>query len=82
MIYDNITKAVFLRRPNRIISEVEIGGHKEIAHVKNCDLELRKKLFELGAGDCIDEDTYKDTNKDPWKRFILKLKELIDKEEQ
>ncbi|MBR7021825.1 MAG: DNA/RNA nuclease SfsA [Lachnospiraceae bacterium] len=35
MIYDNITKAVFLRRPNRFISEVEIDGHKEIAHVKN-----------------------------------------------
>ena len=53
-----------------------------IMYHKNCDLELRKKLFELGAGDCIDEDTYKDTNKDPWKRFILELKELIDKEEQ
>ena len=53
-----------------------------IMYHRNCDLELRKKLFELGAGDCIDEDTYKDANKDPWKRFILELKELIDKEEQ
>lgn len=53
-----------------------------IMYHKNCDLELRKKLFELGAGDCIDDDTYKDTNKDPWKRFILELKEMIEKEEQ
>ena len=49
---------------------------------KNCDLALRKKLFELGAGDCIDEDTYKDTKKDPWKQFILELDEMIKKEEQ
>ncbi len=48
---------------------------------KNCDLALRKKLFELGAGDCIDEKTYIDTDKDPWKRFILELKDMIEKEE-
>lgn len=29
MIYKNITKAVFLKRPNRFIAEVEIDGHKE-----------------------------------------------------
>ena len=49
---------------------------------KNCDLALRKKLFELGAGDCIDEKTYIDTDKDPWKRFILELKDMIEKEEK
>lgn len=53
-----------------------------IMYHKNCDLALRKKLFEFGAGDCIDKDTYKDTNKDPWKRFILELKEMIEKEEK
>ncbi len=53
-----------------------------IMHHKNCDLALRKKLFELGAGDCIDESTYIDTKKDPWKLFILELKEMIEKEEQ
>ncbi len=52
-----------------------------IMHHKNCDLALRKKLFELGAGDCIDEKTYIDTDKDPWKRFILELKDMIEKEE-
>ena len=52
-----------------------------IMHHKNCDLALRKKLFRLGAGDCIDEDTYKNTDKDPWKRFILELDDLIKKEE-
>lgn len=49
---------------------------------KNCDLALLKKLFELGGGDCIDEDTYKDTKRDPWKQFILELDDMIKKEEQ
>ena len=53
-----------------------------IMHHKNCDYSLRKQLFRLGAGDCIDENTYNDTNKDPWKRFILELDEMIKKEEQ
>ncbi len=35
MRYKNITKAKFLRRPNRFIAEVEIDGEKEIVHVKN-----------------------------------------------
>ena len=33
--YDNITKAVFVNRPNRFIAEVELGGHIETVHVKN-----------------------------------------------
>lgn len=35
MIYKNTTKAIFLKRPNRFIAEVEINGHKETVHVKN-----------------------------------------------
>ncbi len=35
MIYDNVIKAVFVKRPNRFIAEVDIGGRREIAHVKN-----------------------------------------------
>ncbi len=35
MIYDNIARAKFIRRPNRFIAEVEIGGRKETVHVKN-----------------------------------------------
>lgn len=35
MEYDNITRATFLRRPNRFIAEVEINGRKETVHVKN-----------------------------------------------
>ena len=35
MKYDNITRAVFLKRPNRFIAEVDLEGHKEIVHVKN-----------------------------------------------
>lgn len=35
MKYDNITRATFLKRPNRFIAEVEIVGQKEIVHVKN-----------------------------------------------
>ncbi len=33
--YDNITKAVFVNRPNRFIAEVELGGQIETVHVKN-----------------------------------------------
>ena len=35
MRYDNITRAVFLKRPNRFIAEVEIEGLRETVHVKN-----------------------------------------------
>ncbi|MCR5022937.1 MAG: DNA/RNA nuclease SfsA [Lachnospiraceae bacterium] len=35
MKYDNITKAIFIRRPNRFIAEVDIDGHRETVHVKN-----------------------------------------------
>ena len=35
MKYNNITEAKFISRPNRFIAEVEIGGRKEIVHVKN-----------------------------------------------
>ena len=35
MKYDNITRAVFIKRPNRFIAEVEIDGHREVVHVKN-----------------------------------------------
>ena len=35
MQYDNVTEAVFLRRPNRFIAEVELRGSTETVHVKN-----------------------------------------------
>ncbi len=35
MKYDNITKALFVRRPNRFIADVDINGHMERVHVKN-----------------------------------------------
>ncbi len=35
MKYDNITRAIFLKRPNRFIAEVDIDGHREVVHVKN-----------------------------------------------
>ena len=35
MKYSNITKAAFIRRPNRFIAEVNIDGRIEIVHVKN-----------------------------------------------
>lgn len=35
MTYQNIIPAVFLRRPNRFIAEVEIDGEAAICHVKN-----------------------------------------------
>lgn len=35
MLYDNVTKAVFVKRPNRFIAEVDIDGRRETVHVKN-----------------------------------------------
>lgn len=35
--YVNITRAVFLKRPNRFIAEVDIDGRKETVHVKNTE---------------------------------------------
>ena len=35
MRYDNMVPGIFLRRPNRFIAHVEIGGEEVICHVKN-----------------------------------------------
>ena len=35
MEYPNITSGIFLRRPNRFIAHVVVGGQEEICHVKN-----------------------------------------------
>ena len=35
MRYDNITRAVFIKRPNSFIAEVYVNGKKETVHVKN-----------------------------------------------
>lgn len=35
MRYDNVVPGVFLRRPNRFIAHVVIGGVEEVCHVKN-----------------------------------------------
>lgn len=35
MTYNRIVKGKFLRRPNRFVAEVEIGGRRETVHVKN-----------------------------------------------
>ena len=35
MRYENIVPGVFLKRPNRFIAHIEIGGKEEICHVKN-----------------------------------------------
>jgi len=33
--YENMTSGIFLRRPNRFIAHVELGGQEELCHVKN-----------------------------------------------
>ena len=35
MRYENMVPGIFLRRPNRFIAHIEIGGKEEICHVKN-----------------------------------------------
>ena len=47
MVYENVTKAVFINRPNRFIAEVEIDGKREIVHVKNTG--RCKELLILGC---------------------------------
>lgn len=35
MLYENISKGRFIKRPNRFIAQVNIDGNEEIVHVKN-----------------------------------------------
>jgi sugar fermentation stimulation protein A len=35
MQYNNMQKAIFLRRPNRFIAHIEVDGREEVCHVKN-----------------------------------------------
>ena len=35
MVYNEVVKGIFLKRPNRFIAEVLIDGKKHIVHVKN-----------------------------------------------
>lgn len=35
MHYENICPGIFLDRPNRFVAHVEIGGQREVCHVKN-----------------------------------------------
>ena len=35
LFYDNTTQGTFLRRLNRFVAEVEVGGKTERVHVKN-----------------------------------------------
>ena len=47
MRYKETEKAVFLKRPNRFIAEVEIQGKRETVHVKNTG---RWKKAEIPTG--------------------------------
>lgn len=35
MKYDNVTEAIFIKRPNRFIAHVLLNGNEEIVHVRN-----------------------------------------------
>ena len=47
MKYENMVSGRFLARPNRFIAHVEIGGNKEIVHVKNTG--RCRELLTVGA---------------------------------
>ena len=75
MKYENITQAIFLKRPNRFITEVVMDGHKEIVHVKNAPLFLRQAREIMGDEEffaCL-KDIY---NTYSWK--IADTKGIID----
>lgn len=47
MVYKNMVPGVFLRRPNRFIAHVMMGGREEVCHVKNTG--RCKELLTPGA---------------------------------
>ena len=47
MIYKNITKAIFIDRPNRFIAHADVNGRVETVHIKNTG--RCKELLILGA---------------------------------
>lgn len=47
MRYEQMVKGKFLRRPNRFVAHVEIGGREEICHVKNTG--RCRELLQPGA---------------------------------
>lgn len=51
MRYPNLTRAVFLRRPNRFIAVVELEGREETVHVKNTG--RCRELLVPGAAVCL-----------------------------
>lgn len=51
MRYPNLTEAVFLRRPNRFLAQVELEGRQETVHVKNTG--RCKELLVPGARVCL-----------------------------
>ena len=55
MRYPNITKGIFIDRPNRFIARVEIAGREEICHVKNTG--RCRELLKPGARVLLSEGT-------------------------
>ena len=55
MTYKNMIPGIFLRRPNRFIAHVDIGGKEEICHVKNTG--RCKELLPTGAQVWCEEST-------------------------
>ena len=51
LFYDNTTQGTFLRRLNRFVAEVEVGGKTERVHVKNTG--RLKELLLPGAQICL-----------------------------
>ena len=51
MRYDNITRGIFVKRPNRFIAEVDIEGRREIVHVKNTGRSKKREKEFLENGD-------------------------------
>ena len=45
MRYDNITRAAFLKRPNRFIAEVDIDGHKEWLSAQDYDMVIPEYTY-------------------------------------
>ena len=78
MRYDNITRAVFIKRPNRFIAEVYVNGKKETVHVKNTG-RCREWLDKQDYDKVIPEYTYGESRIDFYmeragKKYLMEVK--------
>ena len=49
-----------------------------IMYYKNCVMQLKKELFELGVGECLGRTVHSIKKKDPGEKYIIELDDMIN----